>query len=148
MQDFPLEIKDLIIFIMSLFFYLFYKSFLNLRNEIFEVKNKAIDDINFISKKLTDIINDSQSFLDTKIRYVHFCTENSNLTDEHFIRELNKQGFSKEDLEKIGVNEEFLKKHNSKLLPKRVMDKYNDFKQELHDYKREKLNQNEHNSNN
>jgi len=39
-----------------------------------------------------------------------------------FIKKLNSAGFSKEDLEEIGVDESFLKENATKLLSKKVID--------------------------
>jgi len=104
------------------------------------------NEINKISKQITNNLNDSHYTNDLKIRYVDLRLENKNLSNDDFIRVLNENGYSKEDLEKIGVNNKFLKMNKSKLLPKKIIDKYKEFKIEL---EKHKLNQeNEYNRDN
>jgi hypothetical protein len=76
-------------------------------------------------QKLTNNINDVNRKLDLKIRYVSFLLDHRDITDAAiFFTRLQEYGFSKEDLEEIGIDENFLKEHKDKILPRSLMKAY------------------------
>lgn len=123
-----------VVLVIILFF--IYKSFLKQKKDI----EFLISEINNGFIIVTDNLNHSNRINDLKIRYVDFRIENKDLTNEEFIEKINKHGFSKEDLEDIGVNTLFTNKQKERLLPRVVMDKYVAFKNELKNHIENKIN--------
>lgn len=142
-----ISLSDLPIFSLSFFesimqivivfvLYFIYKAFLKQKKDI----EFLISEINNGFIIVTDNLNHSHRINDLKIRYVDFRIENKDLTNEEFIDKINKYGFSKEDLEDIGVDKLFTNKQKERLLPRVVMDKYVVFKNELNNHIENKLN--------
>lgn len=107
----------------------------HLVQQINAINENTYKDMTSGFSQLTNNINDLHRILDLKIRYVDFSTSNTNIDDGTFILKLHAAGFSKEDLVEIGVNEEFIKKNSSRLLPRAVIDKFKAFKAELNHHK-------------
>jgi len=94
------------------------------------------DQIENVSSELTKNLNESNRITHLKIRYIDLRIEFQNEPDNvKFLQKLQNDGFSKEDLEDIGVNEKFIKLSEQMLLPKKVADKYNEYKLEMYKYK-------------
>lgn len=106
----------------------------NLINSINASNEHLFNQIDNATKELTSNLNAAYKTLDTKIRYVDFRFENRELDNDDFIKKLHLRGFSKEDLEDIGVDKEFLEKNNDKLLPRSVIEKFISFKIEFEKY--------------
>ena len=101
--SFPLGYNEIMLLIVSVILY--------------SVCKFLINGINGISSEITDNLNDLSRILNTKIKYVDFRIENNGLDNDAYIKKLHSEGFSKEDLEEIGVNDAFLKQNKVKLLP-------------------------------
>lgn len=123
--NFPsLGYADLVIFIASLMMYFMFRYLIRI--------------LSYVSQITTNNLNDSHRLLDTKIRYLNFYIENKMLDDDNYIKKLHDSGFSKDDLEEIGISDDFIRKNKDKLLPRNVINKYNDFKNELNKYHKNK----------
>lgn len=125
--------------------YFVLRAYNNTRKEI-EVSNQHwFDEISRLNDSMVNEVNKgfgelhgNDLRLDTKIHYVDFRINNQNLPDGEFIKKLHNAGFSKEDLEEIKVDEDFLKRNADKLLPRSVIQKYNEFKFELKEHYKKK----------
>lgn len=93
---------------------------------------KEISNINTI---ITNNLNDAYRILNLKISYIDFRLENKDLNNDEYIKLLHSEGFSKEDLQEIGVNHKFMETNNNKLLPRVVIEKYIEFKKEFDKFK-------------
>lgn len=123
----PLDYSDFMLLIVSVILYFVLKSVVKLKVETETLANGINNGFTII----TDNLNDSHRINDLKIRYVDFRLENKKLENDAFVNKLHNAGFSKEDLVEIGVSDDFIKQNNEKLLPRIVIDKYKDFKNEL-----------------
>lgn len=112
-----LEYTDLVIFIASILIYVMFKYLIRV--------------LSYVSEVTTNNLNDSHRILSTKIHYLSFYMENKNLDDDSYIKKLHDSGFSKDDLEEMGISDDFIKKNNDKLLPRNIINKWNDLKSEL-----------------
>lgn len=103
--------------------------------------NKSNDhwfkEINSINTTITNNLNEAYRILNLKISYIDFRLENRNLNNDEYIKLLNSKGFSKEDLKDVGVNNKFMETYNDKLLPRIVIEKYIEFKNEFDKFKSE-----------
>ncbi len=106
-------------FIIVLALYLVLKAYFKLKNDV----RVMVTEINNGFKIVTDNTNDLGRILNNKIHYLSFYMENKNLDDDSYIKKLNDEGFSKEDLEEIKIDETFLKQNGNKLLPRTVINK-------------------------
>ena len=120
----PLGYADIVIFIASLMMFFMFRYLIHV--------------LRYVSEVTTTNLNDSHRELDTKIRYLNFYIDNKNLDDENYIKKLHDAGFSKDDLEEIGISDDFIRKNKEKLLPRNVINKYNDFKNELNQHHKNK----------
>jgi hypothetical protein len=124
MNDFTIDYNAVMLLILSVFVYFMFKFML-----------KYID---FVAEKTTNNINDLSRVLDLKIRYVNFENNHKSLDNDAYVKKIIEYGFSKEDLEEIGVENIFLTVNKNRLLPKKVMEKFNDFKGELENHYKSK----------
>jgi hypothetical protein len=118
---FPLGYNELMLLILSVIMY-----------SVFKLLIKYINDI---SIENTKNLNQISRVLDNKIRYVDFEKDNKHLDNDAYIKKLHSAGFSIEDLDEIGVNEDFINQNKDKLLPSIVIKKYLEFKDELDNHK-------------
>lgn len=146
---FPLNINDYMLFITTIIMYFILKAYFKIKTKTaslideINIAKKQIDDSNThwfnqmqnLGREFTNNLNDSHQTLSLVIQYNNFLQNNKNLQPDDFINALNKEGFSLEDLEELGVNKETINLHREKLYPKAVMEKYKDFKFELIKYK-------------
>lgn len=136
--NFPLEYNDYMLLVVTVILYFILRAFLKMKKEADESNTYWLESINTISQQLTDNLNDSARILNTKIRYVDFRLENKSLDNDNYIKKLHNSGFSKEDLQEIGVDETFIKQNSNKLLPRTVIEKYKEFKYELNKHNQTK----------
>ncbi|MCZ2222054.1 MAG: hypothetical protein LC122_00270 [Chitinophagales bacterium] len=115
LETFPLGYNEFMLFLISLITY--------------SVFRYLIRGINDISKTITNNLNDSNRILDNKIRYVDLKVENVNVSNDLFVKKLIDNGFSKEELEEIGVNDDFINNNKDKLLPKKIIEHINALKE-------------------
>ena len=123
MEKIPLGYNEIMLFITSVIMYSLFRFLIRY--------------VNNISSELTNNLNYLSRVLDTQIRYVDFEKENKGLDNETYIKKLHEWGFSIEDLQEICVDDIFLKQNKEKLLPRKVVEKYTAFKNELENYKLE-----------
>ena len=86
--------------------------------------SKHINDICHVAHmQLAQIIDDEDTteFDNLEVKYVKVARLNS-----------------KDDLEEIGISDDFIRKNKEKLLPRNVINKYNDFKNELNQHHKNK----------
>ncbi len=123
-------------FIIILALYLILKRYVKIKNGL----GVMVTEINDGFTQITDNVYKSESILNTKIRYVDFRITNKDLDNDKYLQKLHSEGFSKEDLIEIGVDEKFLEQNKDKLLPRTVIEKYKEFKFELEKHNKEKKN--------
>ncbi len=123
MEKLPIGYNEIMLFITSIIMYSLFKFLIRY--------------VNNISNQLTDNLNELSRILNTKIRYVDFEKENKGLDNEAYIKKLHDFGFSFDDLKEIGVDDVFLNQNKEKLLPRKVIEKYTSFRNELENYKLE-----------
>ena len=141
MTDSSTLYNDCMLLIISIILYFVLKAFFKVKKEADESNKYWMEVITDVSRQLTDNINDSASILNTKINYTNFCIVNIDLDDDAFVNKLRVDGFSKEDLEEIKVDKEFIRQHKNKLLPRSVMKKYKEPKYELDKFNKLKKNE-------
>jgi len=140
--SFPLGYNDLALLVVSIVLYLVLKSMYKAKDDIRDLmididnsNNHWYEQMNKVSKNITDNINSARYTMDLKVRYNAVILLNKDKSEIEVINELTKNGFSEEDLSFLGISEEFLRTHKDKIYPKSVMDKYNEFKIELHKHR-------------
>jgi len=140
--SFPLGYNDLALLVVSIVLYLVLKSMYKAKDDIRDLmididnsNNHWFEQMNKVSKNITDNINSVSYNMDLKVRYNAVILLNKDKSEIEVINELTKNGFSEEDLSFLGISEEFLRTHKDKIYPKSVMDKYNEFKIELHKHR-------------
>lgn len=122
-MDFTLGFEDLAILIMSLLLLWVMRAF-----------KKMTAGINLSFAEMTENLNRSHRLNWTRTAYVYFYHENKSLSNSEYIKKLNHEGFSLEDLQEIGVTTEFINTNRDKLFPNIVMTKYQEFKKALSDF--------------
>lgn len=137
-----LSINDLMLFICTIILFKVLRSYKKLKkdmiNHINYISEELTKNMNIMGNELNDNFNNSNRILHNKIHYMDLYLANKHLTNDELIKKINDGGFSKEDLEEIGVNDEFLNSNKSKLLPRKVISKFIEFKIALYNYNKEK----------
>ena len=123
MEKIPIGYNEIMLFITSIIMHSLFKFLIRY--------------INNISAQLTNNLNELSRILNTKIRYVDFEKENKGLDNKSYIKKLHDWVFSFDDLKEIGVDDVFLNQNKEKLLPRKVVEKYTSFRNELENYKLE-----------
>jgi len=119
-------------FITVIILYVVYKNYIKAKETIKESDDHWFKVISDVSCEITTNLNDSHRINDLKIRYVDLNHTYPSLDNLAFSKILSQNGYSKEDLEEIGVRSP----ERYKLLPREVMDKYKSFQKELNDYEK------------
>jgi hypothetical protein len=119
-------------FIIVCSLYMILKKYIALKKGV----DTIVQDINKGFHNTNTHINEVTRILNLKINYTNFYLENHNLPIEDYVKKLNQMGYSIEDLKDIGLDENFIKENKGKIFPRAIMQKYNDFRYELENHKK------------
>lgn len=121
--------------IATIFLFILWRNFLKTKNDIQDNMNKInehwFNQLEKSTKEITNNINNSNRINHNKIRFIYFHNEYKNADNDEYFAALKSNGFSREDLLEIGINETIINENKDKIFSKNVMEKFLEFKNEL-----------------